>query len=84
LQYTLTAQNTGASAVTTLVINDSTPAFTIYLSAACPGTLPAGLTACSVSTHPASNGTGALQWTFTGSLAAGAQVAVTYQVQLSQ
>jgi uncharacterized repeat protein (TIGR01451 family) len=84
LQYTLTAQNTGASAVTTLVINDATPAFTTYVSAACPGTLPAGLTACSVSTHPAAGGTGALQWTFTGSLSAGAQTSVTYQVQLTQ
>lgn len=84
LQYTLTAQNNGATPLSTLVINDATPAFTTYTSAACPGTLPSGITACSVSTQPAVGGAGGLQWTFTGTLAAGAQVAVTYQVKVSQ
>lgn len=84
LEYTLTAQNNGNSAVGTLVINDATPAFTTYVSGTCPGTLPSGITACSVSTHPAPGATGSLQWTFTGSLAPGGQVAVTYQVQLTQ
>lgn len=84
LQYTLTAQNNGPSGLTTLVVNDSTPAFTTFLSAACPGTLPAGITLCTVTTKPAVGGTGAVQWTFAGSLAATAQLAVTYQVKLSQ
>jgi hypothetical protein len=35
-----------------------------------------------VSTEPAVRATGALQWTFTGSLAAGAPLAVTYQVKV--
>lgn len=84
LQYTLTAVNNGSQALSTLVVNDATPAFTTYLSAACPGTLPAGLTGCSVSTQPAVGAQGALQWTFTGQLASGAQLAVTYRVKVDQ
>lgn len=84
LQYTLAAQNNGGAALSTLVINDSTPAFTTYVSAACPGALPAGISACAISTQPAVGGTGALQWTFTGTLPSGASLAVTYQVRLAQ
>lgn len=84
LQYTLTAQNNGGAALSTLVINDSTPAFTTYVSAACPGALPAGISACAISTQPAVGGSGALQWTFTGTLPSGASLVVTYQVRLAQ
>ncbi len=84
LQYTLTAVNNGSAALSTLVINDATPAFTTYLSAACPPTLPAVITACSVSIQPAVGAQGGLQWTFTGSLASGAQLAVTYRVKVDQ
>jgi uncharacterized repeat protein (TIGR01451 family) len=83
LQYTLTGTNTGANSLSTLVISDSTPSFTTYLSAACPGSLPAGITGCSVSTQPAAGASGALQWTFTGSLTSGAALAVTYRVQIA-
>jgi uncharacterized repeat protein (TIGR01451 family) len=82
LQYTLTATNNGAQSLTTVVINDATPAFTTFLSAACPATLPPGISACSVSTQPAVGASGALQWTFTGSLAAAASLLVTYQVKI--
>lgn len=84
LQYTLTAVNNGSEPLSTLVINDATPAFTTYLSAACPASLPAGLSACNVSTQPAVGAQGSLQWTFTGSLAPSAQLAVTYQVKVNQ
>jgi uncharacterized repeat protein (TIGR01451 family) len=84
LQYTLLAQNNGGSALSTLVINDATPAFTTFVSAACPAPLPAGITGCAITTQPAAGGEGGLQWTFTGSLASGAQLSVTYQVQLTQ
>jgi uncharacterized repeat protein (TIGR01451 family) len=82
LQYTLTATNNGAQSLATLVINDATPAFTTFVSAACPATLPPGISACSVSTQPAVGAAGALQWTFTGSLAASGSLAVTYQVKI--
>ena len=82
LQYTLTATNNGAQSLATVVIYDATPAFTTFVAAACPATLPAGISACSVSAQPAVDASGALQWTFTGSLAASASVAVTYQVKI--
>jgi uncharacterized repeat protein (TIGR01451 family) len=84
LQYTLVAQNQGSAPLTTLVINDTTAAFTTFVSAACPGALPAGISACSVAAQPAAGTPGALRWTFTGSLAPGAQLTVSYRVQLDQ
>lgn len=84
LQYTLAAQNQGSAALGTLVINDTTAAFTTFVSAACPGALPAGISACSVANQPAVGAPGALRWTFTGSLAPGAQLTVTYRVMLDQ
>ena len=84
LQYTLTAVNNGTQSLSTLIVNDTTPAFTTFLLAACPGALPAGITACSVSTQPAIGAQGGLQWTFTGSLASSAQLAVTYRVKVDQ
>jgi uncharacterized repeat protein (TIGR01451 family) len=82
LQYTLTATNNGAQSLATVVVYDATPAFTTFVAAACPATLPAGISACSVSTQPAVGASGVLQWTFTGSLAASASLVVTYQVKI--
>ena len=82
LQYTLSISNDGALPVASVAIFDATPAYTSFISASCPGSLPAGITACSVSNHPAVGGFGALQWTFTGSLAASSSVSVTYQVKI--
>jgi uncharacterized repeat protein (TIGR01451 family) len=84
LQYTLTAVNNGSVALSTLFINDATPAFTTYLSAACPVTLPAVITACTVSTQPAVGAPGSVQWTFTGVLAPSSQLTVSYQVKVNQ
>ena len=83
LEYILKAQNNGSEPLTTLVINDATPAFTTYVSAACPGAFPTGISACSVTT-PTINAPGDLQWTFTGSLMPSAQLSVTYQVKVNQ
>lgn len=83
LQYTLTALNNGSESLSAVTINDATPAFTTYLSATCPPTLPASLTECSVSTQPAPGAPGNLQWTFKGSLTSGAQVEVTYKAVIN-
>ncbi|HUX74104.1 MAG TPA: hypothetical protein VMV25_09475 [Steroidobacteraceae bacterium] len=85
LQYRLTVSNPGSTPISQLTIDDSTPAYTGFLSAACPAAagLPAGLSACSVSAQPAVGGQGALLWTFTGSLTPGAQVIVSYQVTVN-
>jgi uncharacterized repeat protein (TIGR01451 family) len=84
LQYQLTVANAGSAALAAVVVDDATPAFTTFVSAACPASLPTGFTACSVSTKPAVGAQGALQWIFTGTLASGAQTAVTYQVVVAQ
>lgn len=86
LQYQLSLSNLGSDALASVVVNDSTPAFTTFVSAACPApaALPAGLSACAVSQQPAVGGAGALQWTFTGSLASGSATAVTFQVLVAQ
>ncbi len=84
LQYTLTATNNGTLPLSTLFVSDSTTAFTGFVSAACPGTLPTGITGCTVTTQPAVGAQGALKWTFTGSLASGAQLIVTYRVKVDQ
>ncbi|MCY7371643.1 MAG: DUF11 domain-containing protein [Polaromonas sp.] len=86
LLYSLNAVNNGTQSINALVVNDATPAFTTYVSAACPTPppLPSNITACSVTVQPAVGGQGALQWTFTGSLAPSAQLTVTYRVQVNQ
>jgi uncharacterized repeat protein (TIGR01451 family) len=84
LQYTLAATNNGTQPLSTLFVSDSTPAFTGFVSTACPGALPTGITGCVVTTQPAVNAQGALKWTFTGSLASGAQIVVTYRVKVDQ
>ena len=81
LEYTITYTNTGAGAVTSVVVTDATPAFTLFQSAAC-GSQPAGL-ACAVTTQPAVNGTGSVNWTLTGTLLPSGNGAVTYQVRVS-
>ena len=86
LEYKLTATNNGTQPLSTLFVNDSTTAFTGFVSAACPlpAALPAGITACAVTTQPAVGAQGALKWTFTGSLAPSAQLIVTYRVKVDQ
>ena len=84
LQYQLTVVNQGSAPLTALMVNDATPGFTTFLSAACPTALPTGMSACTLNTVPATGAQGALQWKFTGSLQPAAQVVVTYQVLVSQ
>jgi uncharacterized repeat protein (TIGR01451 family) len=84
LQYQLTLTNNGSTPLGAVVVDDATPAFTNFVKAQCPATLPTGLTGCSVAMAPAVGGQGALQWTFAGTLAPGAQVAVSYQVSVAQ
>jgi uncharacterized repeat protein (TIGR01451 family) len=79
LVYTITYKNDSTGPLSTLAISDTTPAFTSFVSAAC-GTTPANLTACTVSTSPIVGGTGAIAWSFTGTLAPGSQGVVTFSV----
>lgn len=79
LTYTITYSNQGSGPLSQIRIYDATPAYTVHTSAAC-GTLGSGLSGCTVTTQPALSGTGALLWTFTGSLASGASGTVIFTV----
>jgi uncharacterized repeat protein (TIGR01451 family) len=82
LIYTITYRNDSSGLLSTLQVNDTTPAFTTFLNASC-GTTPANLTGCSVTTSPAVAGVGAIVWTFTGTLAPGSQGSVSFSVQVN-
>lgn len=81
LTYTIRLENQSSAALGNLKVNDSTPAYTVFQSAAC-GTLGSGITACSVTTQPGVGGTGAVAWQLTGTLAPGAAAIVTMSVTL--
>ena len=81
LEYRITFTNVGVAAMSNLVINDMTPAYTVFVSAACGAPLPANLTTCTI-TAPAANVSGAVRWQFLGSLASALSGVVTYQVRV--
>jgi uncharacterized repeat protein (TIGR01451 family) len=81
LTYTVTFINDSSAPLSNLKINDSTPAFTTFVSAACPGTLPNNLTGCSVAA-PAAGATGDIQWTFTGTLGPSQTGTVVFVVKI--
>ncbi|WP_293374439.1 hypothetical protein [Nevskia sp.] len=91
LTYTITYTNRSTEPLNTIVVNDATPSFTSFVSAAA-GPLPASLTACQKTTPAggpvdcaavqAPGGRGALRWTFTGSLQPGGSGTVSFQVQV--
>ncbi|MFT4174736.1 MAG: hypothetical protein QM639_19365, partial [Rhodocyclaceae bacterium] len=97
LEYRITYTNNAPSAVTDLVINDTTPAYTTFVSSTA-GTTPTALGACSKNTpanpRPAAavdctagpaqpvGGTGALHWVFSGPLEGGATGDVLFRVKV--
>ena len=81
LTYTLTFTNDSSGAISNIVINDATPAYTVFVSAACGAPLPLSLTGCSV-TAPAAGQTGNIQWTFTGTLNPSQTGTVTFVVKI--
>ncbi len=72
LWYVIYATNRGTAALSNLVVNDATPAYTSFIEATCPTPLPTGITGCAVTQQPAVGGKGPVQWTFTGALPSGA------------
>ena len=80
LTYTITYRNTGAEALTNLVVKDATPAYTTFVSAA-NGALPPGLTAPTI-TAPAVAAKGAVTWTFGGTLNPNQSGTVTFNVKV--
>ena len=82
IEYTISYNNVSVDPLATIVINDSTPAFTQFDSAACGAPLPANVTACNVTTQPATGSTGAIAWTLNGSLASTQYGSVIFRVKL--
>lgn len=82
LIYTITYTNNSIGPLTNVVINDSTPAFTVYVgaSAGCP--LLVTRTACTVTTEPANGGVGSIGWNITGTVGVGISGTVQYQVKV--
>ncbi|MBV9438900.1 MAG: hypothetical protein JOZ24_02795 [Candidatus Eremiobacteraeota bacterium] len=78
------ASETGAVYPTagSISLSDTTPTNTTYYSASC-GANPSGITGCSVSSHPAVGAAGAVTWSLTGSLAAGASGTLTLYAKLN-
>ena len=80
ITYTITYTNVGSESLSVFFINDITPAYTTFVSAAA-GALPLNLTAV-VITKPTVGAAGPLRWDFTGTLAPGSSGTVTFQVQV--
>ena len=80
LLYTITYRNTGADALTNLVVNDATPAYTRFVSAA-DGTRATGLSGVTIA-NPAVGAKGAVSWTFAGSLNPSQSGTVTFRVRV--
>ena len=82
LTYTITYSNNGSGPITNVVINDSTPAFTIYVggSAGCPNLIVR--TNCTVATEPANGAVGSVIWNVTGNVPPGTSSTVRYQVRV--
>jgi uncharacterized repeat protein (TIGR01451 family) len=81
LTYTVIFTNDSSAPLSNLKINDSTPAFTTFVSATCPGTLPNNLTSCSI-TAPVAGATGNIQWTFAGTLGPSQTGTVVFVVKI--
>lgn len=87
LRYTVTYTNNSTESINDLVIRDTVPAYTaLDTPALCPAPLPNNLTACTVTVPiPSNNLTGyqgPIEWTFTGSLAAGQQGSLSFDVRV--
>ena len=80
--YTITYSNNSSGPLNNVIIHDQTPAFTTFTSASY-GALPDTLTGVT-QTAPGIGATGAIQWTFAGTLAPAATGTVTFSVTLAQ
>jgi uncharacterized repeat protein (TIGR01451 family) len=80
--YTLTYQNNSNEPITTIVINDATPAYTNFFSASCVTPLPSAISTCTVTSSPALGAKGTVKWTLTGTLSPSATGQVQYKVKV--
>lgn len=81
LTYTIAYANPGPDPLSSITIQDATPAYTVFVDAGC-GALGAGLAGCAADLQPAPGATGALRWTLSGTLLPGASGSVTFRVRV--
>ncbi len=82
ITYTITYTNVSSEALRNVIIYDTTPAFTKFVSGT-NGALPADLTSV-VLTAPAPGAGGPMRWTFAGTLSPGGTGTVSFVVKLDQ
>ncbi len=82
ITYTITYTNVGAEALRELFIYDTTPAYTVFVSASY-GLTPASLTGEPIDA-PAPDATGAIRWEFTGELEPGGTGTVIFTIRVRQ
>jgi uncharacterized repeat protein (TIGR01451 family) len=82
ITYTIVYKNNSTDTLRSVVIYDTTPAFTTFVSAS-NGPLPLDLTGVATTAPPVA-GTGAMRWTFAGTLRPGGTGTVSYQVNVDQ
>lgn len=80
LIYTISYRNFSSEALTSIVLHDSTPAFTHCVSAQCVAPFPASISSCQVTTEPAPGETGTIEWTLVGTLLPGSVGPFEYRV----
>ena len=80
--YTLSYQNNSNVAISTIIINDATPAYTSFLSASCVLPLPTAISACTITGAPAVGAVGSINWTLTGTLSPSSLGQVRYSVKV--
>ena len=98
LTYTITFTNHSAQPITNLVINDATPPYTGFLSAALGSISPASLGTCTkfspalvtgqlcnlvAGENPVGQLAGGVRWQFSGTLDPGASGAVSFRVRVN-
>ncbi|MFI5370517.1 MAG: SdrD B-like domain-containing protein [Candidatus Eisenbacteria bacterium] len=81
LTYTITYRNLGSQPLSAILIRDATPAYTVFVGAAC-GALGGGLGGCGITAQPAVGTTGNVTWSLSGSLLPGASGTVAFQVRV--
>jgi mucin-19 len=79
LEYIVTYTNTANAPVSMIVVTDTTPVFTTFVSAVCNTPLPAALTGCSF-TAPTVGASGNVVWTLNGALNASQSGTVAFRV----
>ena len=77
LEYVVTYNNSSGGTLTSVVINDTTPAFTVFDAATCGAPI-----LCTIAPAPAVGGAGPIQWTLSAPLPAGGTGTVTFTVRI--